>query len=71
MGQAELASGSTLNNSSNLQFASISQSEGAVYNQTAGSIQSASGWFENATLNISGGRLDGSLIKDLEGKLLG
>lgn len=71
MGQAELASGSTLNNSSNLQFASISQSEGAVYNQTAGSIQSASGWFENATLNISGGRLDGSLIKDLEGNAAG
>lgn len=71
LGQAELASGSTLNNSSNLQFASISQSEGAVYNQTAGSIQSASGWFENATLNISGGRLDGSLIKDLEGNAAG
>ena len=71
LGQAELASGSTLNNSSNLQFASISQSEGAVYNQTAGSIQSASGWFENATLNISGGRVDGSLIKDLEGNAAG
>ena len=71
LGQAELASGLTLNNSSNLQFASISQSEGAVYNQTAGSIQSASGWFENATLNISGGRLDGSLIKDLEGNAAG
>lgn len=71
LGQAELASGSTLNNSSNLQFASISQSEGAVYNQTAGSIQSASGWFENATLNISGGRVDGSLIKDSEGNAAG
>ena len=71
LGQAELASGSTLNNSSNLQFASISQSEGAVYNQTAGSIQSASGWFENATLNISGGRVDGSLIKDSEGNTAG
>lgn len=71
LGQAELASGSTLNNSSHLQFASISQSEGAVYNQTAGSIQSASGWFENATLNISGGRLDGSLIKDSEGNAAG
>lgn len=71
LGQADLASGSTLNNSSNLQLASISQSEGAVYNQTAGSIQSDSGWFENATLNISGGRLDGSLIKDSEGNAAG
>ncbi len=71
LGQADLAAGSTLNNSSNLHLASINQSEGAVYNQTGGSIQSDSGWFENATLNISGGRLDGSLIKDSEGNSAG
>ena len=66
-GHAQLASGSVLDNSSALHFASIAETNGAVYNQTGGSIQSDSGWFENATLNISGGRLDGSLIKDSDG----
>ena len=70
-GHAQLASGSVLDNSSALHFASIAETNGAVYNQTGGSIQSDSGWFENATLNISGGRLDGSLIKDLEGNAAG
>ena len=66
-GHAQLASGSVLDNSSALHFASIAETNGAVYNQTGGSIQSDLGWFENATLNISGGRLDGSLIKDSDG----
>ena len=66
-GHAQLASGSVLDNSSALHFASIAETNGAVYNQTGGSIQSDSGWFENATLNISGGSLDGSLIKDSDG----
>ena len=66
-GHAQLASGSVLDNSSALHFASIAETNGAVYNQTGGSIQSNSGWFENATLNISGGRVDGSLIKDSAG----
>ena len=66
-GHAQLASGSVLDNSSALHFASIAETNGAVYNQTGGSIQSDSGWFENATLNISGGRVDGSLIKDSAG----
>ena len=66
-GHAQLASGSVLDNSSALHLASIAETNGAVYNQTGGSIQSDSGWFENATLNISGGRLDGSLIKDSDG----
>ncbi len=63
-GHTELAEGSVLNNSANLHLTSIDSSAGAVYNQTGGSLQSDSGWFENATLNISGGKLDGSLIKD-------
>lgn len=71
LGQAELAEGSVLNNSANLHLASIDSSAGAVYNQTAGSLQSDSGWFDNATLNISGGKLDGSLIKDAEGNAAG
>ena len=66
-GHAQLASGSVLDNSSALHFASIAETNGAVYNQTGGTIASDSGWFENATLNISGGRLDGSLIKDSDG----
>jgi len=70
-GHAQLASGSVLDNSSALHFASIAETNGAVYNQTGGSIQSDSGWFENATLNISGGRLDGSLIKDSAGNAAG
>ncbi len=70
-GHAQLASGSVLDNSSVLHFASIAETNGAVYNQTGGSIQSDSGWFENATLNISGGRLDGSLIKDSAGNAAG
>lgn len=70
-GHAQLASGSVLDNSSALHFASIAETNGAVYNQTGGSIQSDSGWFENATLNISGGRLDGSLIKDSDGNAAG
>ena len=70
-GHAQLASGSVLDNSSALHFASIAETNGAVYNQTGGSIQSDSGWFENATLNISGGRVDGSLIKDSEGNAAG
>ena len=70
-GHAQLASGSVLDNSSALHFASIAETNGAVYNQTGGSIQSDSGWFENATLNISGGRVDGSLIKDSEGNTAG
>ena len=70
-GHAQLASGSVLDNSSALHFASIAETNGAVYNQTGGTIASDSGWFENATLNISGGRLDGSLIKDSEGNAAG
>ena len=70
-GHAQLASGSVLDNSSALHLASIAETNGAVYNQTGGSIQSDSGWFENATLNISGGRVDGSLIKDSEGNAAG
>ena len=70
-GHAQLASGSVLDNSSALHFASIAETNGAVYNQTGGSIQSDSGWFENATLNISGGRVDGSLIKDSDGNAAG
>lgn len=70
-GHAQLASGSVLDNSSALHFASIAGTNGAVYNQTGGTIASDSGWFENATLNISGGRVDGSLIKDSEGNTAG
>ncbi|WP_290432828.1 autotransporter outer membrane beta-barrel domain-containing protein [uncultured Parasutterella sp.] len=70
-GHAQLASGSVLDNSSALHFASIAETNGAVYNQTGGTIASDSGWFENATLNISGGRVDGSLIKDSEGDAAG
>ena len=70
-GILELAEGSVLNNSANLHLTSIDSSAGAVYNQTGGSLQSDSGWFENATLNISGGKLDGSLIKDSEGNAAG
>ena len=70
-GHAQLAYGSVLDNSSALHFASIAETNGAVYNQTGGSIHSDSGWFENATLNISGGRVDGSLIKDSEGNAAG
>ncbi|WP_418843638.1 autotransporter domain-containing protein [Parasutterella sp.] len=70
-GHAQLASGSVLDNSSALHFASIAETNGAVYNQTGDTIASDSGWFENATLNISGGRLDGSLIKDSEGNAAG
>ena len=71
LGHTELAEGSVLNNSANLHLTSIDSSAGAVYNQTGGSLQSDSGWFENATLNISGGKLDGSLIKDSEGNAAG
>lgn len=70
-GHAQLASGSVLDNSSALHFASIAETNGAVYNQTGGTIASDSGWFENVTLNISGGRLDGSLIKDSDGNAAG
>ena len=70
-GETELSAGSSLNNSANLHLASITQSQGSIYNQTGGSIQSDSGWFENSTLNISGGYVDGSLIKDSNGNAAG
>ena len=45
--------------------------EGAVYNQTGGTFNAEKGWFNNSTLNIMGGVLDASQVKDADGNVTG
>ena len=42
-----------------------------TYTQTAGSISSDKGWFTNSVLNIAGGKLDATQIKDANGVVTG
>ena len=45
--------------------------EGMTYNQTGGTFSADKGWFNNSTLNIMGGVLDASNVKDSEGNVTG
>ena len=45
--------------------------DGVIYNQTGGTLVADKGWFENSTLNIMGGILDASQVKDPEGNVTG
>lgn len=42
-----------------------------TYNQSGGSISADKGWFKESVLNISGGRLDATQIKDDQGNVTG
>ena len=43
---------------------------GVVYNQMDGTLTAVKGWFKDSVLNIMGGRLDASSLKDDEGNAL-
>ena len=50
---------SVINNARNLSFQTMTIGDGLTYNQTAGTISAEDGsFFQNSTLNISGGTLD-------------
>ena len=65
------AEGSVINAESGTITVANLKAEGATYNQTGGSFSADKGWFNNSTLNIMGGVLDASQVKDEDGNVTG
>ena len=69
--QQVVSAGGTINlNKGNLNIAELDAKD-SVYNQTAGNFKADKGFFENSTLNIMGGVLDASEVRDAEGNVTG
>ena len=71
VGKVVAQAGSNLNVDGGLLHVGDLSASNMIYTQTAGSISSDKGWFVDSVLNIAGGKLDASQIKDANGKVTG
>ena len=55
-----LTGGKTISNAGTLTISNLNQANGVTYTQTAGTITTGNGWFDQSTLNLNGGSLERS-----------
>ena len=55
-----LTGGKTISNAGTLTISNLNQADSVIYTQTAGTITTGNGWFDQSTLNLNGGSLERS-----------